>query len=238
MKRALSILALCALTACGGGGESPFNPSSVASEAKPAVQHVKLSQDPVRCDVTLYGDSIMAGVYMDDHGSGQQHWRRPAVEINLHRPKYRVVDESRPGQSLYAFMWDIANRPRDTKFVVVESGVIDSWVAVPVGQRLLDVIDFLKAEGRTPILTGYARQTVRDGKWAWLTADQLAFHNEWNEAVRYVAQQTGVEFADWGSVPMYGGTDIIDAVHPTEAYSQRLSAALIAAMDRAAPECK
>jgi hypothetical protein len=191
----------------------------------------------VRCDITLYGDSILAGVYLNDKGDGQTWTNRPAIEINAHRPKYRVVDASQPGQSLYALTLGVYNKPRDTKFVVVESGVIDSWTAEPVGQRLREVVDFLKAEGRTVIITGYARQAVKTGTFFWLTEDQLARHDEWNNAARFVAQQTGSEFADWGAVPFNGASDIVDAVHPGQAYSLRLSAALIAAMDRAAPEC-
>jgi len=237
-RRGIALALLAALFGCGGGGgggDAAVEPVAVAPQPQQAPQ---VAPEPIRCDITLYGDSILAGVYLDDNGVGQTWPLHAAISINLHRPKYRVVDKSQPGQSLYALTLDIYNQQRDTKFVVVESGVIDSWVAEPIGPRLMGLVQFLQAEGRKVIITGFARQAVKTGKFFWLTQDQIDFHDEWNEAARYVAQQTGSTFADWGAVAFNGESDIIDAVHPAEAYSLRLADSLIAAMDRAAPECR
>lgn len=204
--------------------------------AAPAAAHLKPGEQP-RCDVTLYGDSILAAVYLDDNGVGQQWLYRPEIIINMYRPKWRVVNRTQPGQSLYALSLEIVNLPRDTKFVVLESGVIDSWTGEPVGGRLMDFVNLFHSEGRDVILTGYAHQAVKTGKFFWLTQDQIDRNAEWNAAAKYVAEQTNSEFAYWGDAPFFGAQDIIDAVHPGQTYSIRLSENLIAAMDRAAPEC-
>lgn len=233
MKRMICTAAVCGLlVACGGGGGGgggvafPVAQAPVAAPAKPV------------CTVTLYGDSILHGTYSPDGVALERLSHYPAEEIRAQRPAYTVDDRTKPGQSLLALSYIFANDSRSSRFVVVENGVIDSWYGDAIGERLKGIVDYIKAEGRIPVITGYSRQVVRTDRFAWLDASQVANHDAWNAAAKYVADQTGAVFADWSSVRFDGEVDIADAVHPAEAYSMRLSAALISALDKASPECR
>lgn len=234
VRRGLAVALLATLAACGGGG------GGGGGVAFPVAQTAPVAAAPAKpvCTVTLYGDSILYGTYSPDGVTALRLSHYPAEEIRAQRPAYTVDDRTKPGQSLLGLTYVFANDSRSSRFVVVESGVIDSWYGDAVGERLKNIVDYIKAEGRTPVITGYSRQVVRTDRFAFLTAGQVANHDAWNAAAKYVADQTGAVFADWSSVRFDGEVDIVDTVHPSEAYSMRLSAALIAALDKAAPECR
>jgi hypothetical protein len=69
---------------------------------------------------------------------------------------------------------------------------------------------------------------------AFMTADRLAGRDHADAQARQVAQRLDVEFSDFGGA---GPVDIIDDVHPTQAYSLELTRRLVDSLDRVAPEC-
>lgn len=222
-KQVLAATALAALAACGGGGGGGGGFAPVAETAK--------TPEPIKapervCTVELRGDSILAG-----HPE-----RRPAAEIKARRPAWTVIDKTQPGQSL-AVMW--SNFPNDTrtaKYIVVESGIIDSMALEAIGPNLRAVVDYIKAEGRTPILTGLSRIAVKP-EIGFVTEKRIAQRDAADAQAREVAGQTGAGFADWASAEFGGAADLTDDIHPKLDYSMRLAAKLIEALDRAAPEC-
>lgn len=227
MKRAGAVLAAAlALAGCGGGGGSGGVYVSEVAAAPQGPAQAPASVKQRSCTVTFYGDSILNGIDV-----------APSTLLVNARPKWRVDDRTKPGQSLFLLSTLIANDARSTDYVVVENGVIDSWAGEPVGQRLLDVVRLLQSEGRAVIITGYAHQVVRTDQFAWLTADQVARHDEWDAAAAYVAVQTGSIFANWSTVRFQGQEDIVDAVHPAHDYRIYLTNRLIETLDAVAPEC-
>ncbi|MDM0074551.1 SGNH/GDSL hydrolase family protein [Variovorax sp. J2P1-59] len=224
-----ALLAL-ALSACGGKsadtpvtGAVPATPGVVAA-ARPMPD--KTSAD---CSVVFYGDSILNGSYVKEELS-MRHARHPAAELKAQRPAWRIDDRTVPGQSLAKVAKGFHGDPRDARVVVIESGIAEGWSGGTVLTHLPWMIEAVRFEGKIPVLTGYSRQTPN----AFMTPDKLAGRDRIDDEAKRLARDMDVEFADFGSA---GPAELIDDVHPTQEYSLRLTAKLIEALDRVAPEC-
>lgn len=220
-----------ALSACGGksagttdaAGAVPVAPAVIAA-AQPMPDKASAT-----CSVVLYGDSILNGSYVKEELS-MRHARHPAAELKAQRPAWRIDDRTVPGQSLAKVAKGFHNDPRDARVVVIESGIAEGWSGRTVLAHLPWMIEAVRFEGKIPVLTGYSRQTPN----AFMTPDKLAGRDRIDDEAKRLARDMDVEFADFGSA---GPVELIDEVHPTEEYSRRLTAKLIEALDRVAPEC-
>ncbi|MGO4390204.1 SGNH/GDSL hydrolase family protein [Variovorax sp. M-6] len=219
------------LAGCGGGGAdgtfSDMAPPPSASSKDSAVS-MEAAKPPTACTIELYGDSIMAG-----NGSAET----PAMTLQRVRPGLEVVaDHSVAGMQLAALATVFSSEARSARIVVIENGVIDSWRGLPPNNfkaALEALIYQLRAEGRTPVLTGYSRQAPN----AILSLEAIARRDAYDGLARSVAAAAGIEFANWGSVQFEGANDLLDGVHPNKDYSDRLVERLAVTLDKVAPEC-
>jgi hypothetical protein len=147
-----------------------------------------------------------------------------------------IEDRAVGGTALMQLASVFHGQPRSSRIVVLENGVIDSWVGVPVSTVLATysaMIDTIKAEGRIPIVTGYAHQRL-----GTLDLGSLARRDEHDGALKTFMLERGVAFADYNTVA-WGPTEaeLPDSVHPGPEYSARLAQRLLETLDRVAPEC-
>jgi hypothetical protein len=182
--------------------------------------------------VALHGDSILRGAYvaLKDGKEVPGRWQRHAsAEIKVRRPAYTVHDHTVSGQSLSTMRasFSAENLPR---IVVLGSGIAEGWSGGSVSKSLTRLVRTIQAKGSIPIITGYSRQLPN----ASMDETMLAGRDRADREARMVAEGMKVQFADFGAA---GPIEIVDDVHPTEAYSLRLTEQLIAALDRVAPEC-
>ncbi|KLN57610.1 SGNH/GDSL hydrolase family protein [Variovorax paradoxus] len=202
---------------------------TVPTQATPAL--------PASGTVTLYGDSIIRGEYLDRAAMSPTDVNARLVEpiaatLERLRPGLQVDDRSRSGQTLVALASGFASDPRASVVVVIENGVIDAWQ----GRRLTDfvatlgvLVEQVQAEGRVPVLTGFARQVAGP----FISQDMLLRRDLHDRAVRGLAQQMGVVFADLGAARFDGAADLLDGVHPAKPYSDRLAERIALALDAA-----
>jgi hypothetical protein len=181
------------------------------------------------CSLVLYGDSILNGSYvLAEHA--MRHVRNPAAELKAQRPAWQIDDRTQPGQSLAKLAKVFANDPRSSRVVVIGSGIAEGWSGDSVMSNLPWMLEAVRYEGRTPVLTGYARQVPN----SFITPDKMAGRDHVDTEAKALAGKSGVEFADFGAA---GPVETVDDVHPTQTYSLRLTGKLIEALDRVAPEC-
>ncbi|MDM0109037.1 SGNH/GDSL hydrolase family protein [Variovorax sp. J22R24] len=234
-KTAISILFAAVLTACGGGGggEGGADTGSVAAAvSKPATdtkqEGAAAPTKVLGCTVELYGDSIMAG-----NGTEET----PAMTLQRLRPNLQVTaDHAVAGTMLTMLAPTFDGAPRTARYVVIENGVIDSWQGIPVPLFLSTysaMISQLRAEGRVPVLTGFARQAVG----GLLSQQDVTERDLYDALLKNYAAEQNVAFADWGAVRFDGPADLMDFVHPDKTYSDRLVEQLATTLDTIAPEC-
>ena len=179
--------------------------------------------------MVLYGDSILNGSYVLADQS-MRHAHNPAAALKAQRPAWQIEDRTQPGQSLAKLAKFFANDPRSARVVVIGSGIAEGWSGDSVMSHLPWMLQTVRFESRIPVLTGYSRQVPN----AFITADKMAGRDHVDAEAKSLAQVSQVAFADFGAA---GPVEIIDDVHPTQAYSLRLTGKLIEALDRVAPEC-
>jgi hypothetical protein len=216
MKRLVFLLAFV-LAACGGGGggSGAGFPLPSAAAAPP-----KAAGPTYACSVVIYGDSIQA-------------LQGAKGVIEAKRPKWRVEDHAVAGTTLMMLSQTFFAEARSARYVVIENGAIDSWMGVPIG-TVLDhysrIVDHVRGEERTPIVTGFSHQRPP------LAPDAIARRDHYNGALKTLMASKNVAFADYGTVP-YDPLELFDDVHPGPAYAGRLTERLIETLDKAAPEC-
>jgi len=245
MKTVLTVLALSVLTACGGGGGGGGSsggfpimlpPVVAAPPVQPAPQE-PAPKPPVNekeCTIVVYGDSIMRGQQINATTYATDPDHSPVVLMNRALPKMKFRDMSVPGRSLKDFMGVAYNEQRTEKYVVIEHGVIDSWYGLPIEQNYRDLITVLRAEGRTPIITGFSHQVPGFG----VSYTSLMNRVMWNAKVKEIAAELKVPFADLDTVEFNGADDVPDTVHPGVTYSKRLVDRIVNKIGEVAPHCR
>ena len=184
------------------------------------------------CSLDLYGDSILHGAYVHKEGDREQagRWTRfPAAEIKTQRPAYTIHDRTLSGQSLAAMTADFKVSDM-SRIVVLGNGIAEGWYGGDVRNTLANLVQVIRKSGGTPIITGYARQLPN----RYMTPKKLAGRDRADNDAREVAELMRVAFVDFGAA---GPIEIVDNVHPSEAYSLRLTERLIKTLDELAPEC-
>lgn len=145
--------------------------------------------------VTLYGDSIMYG------GIGQN-----LINMGYASGGKVLQDLSLPGDTAQNLWHRIPYELRSTKRIVVEQGTNDISNGVDPVPYLRKIIRYLKAEGRTVILTGLSRR-----------ADNADF--PFMYPIAQLAIDEGVTYANW---PLVVG-NTLDGLHPDPKMAQALT---------------
>ena len=194
--------------------------------------HAALNDQAPGCTIALYGDSKLHGPYVAVKNGREVpgRWERfPAAEIKAQRPAYTIVDRTVSAQPLSVMNAGFSTEglPR---IVVLGSGIAEGWYGGPIAAPLRDLVEKIRAKGSIPIITGYSRQLPN----RYMSASKLAGRDRADLEARTLAAQMKVQFADFGAA---GPVEIVDRVHPTQAYSLRLTQQLLIALDKVAPEC-
>jgi len=176
------------------------------------------------CTVALWGDSILYG------GFGASPANRikepPAAALKRLRPAWSIADLSMPGDSAHRRLPSFVLQPMPARIVVLQYGINDAGNRYPYEPALRAMVDYVKAAGKTPIVTGLSH----------VKAERMPLRGAYDATARRVANEEGAMFADWGAV-RFDPADMADDVHPLQAYSTRLAERLVLALDEAAPEC-
>ena len=196
-----------------------FAASGNAAETRPTQQAQR------DCSVGFYGDSILYGGFGANLGNRLPD--PPAAAMRRIRPAWKVADHSVVGDSAHARMPTFVRQPMPTRVVVLQYGVNDAGQNHAYEPALRAMARHVKAQRRTLVITGLSR--VRGG--------MSEPRGRFDAIARQVALEEGAVFADWGSVP-FDATQMIDDVHPAQAYSTRLAQRLAMTLDRVAPECR
>jgi len=200
---ALFLLAL--LLSCGGTGYKP--------------------------SVELNGDSIM-------HGQGLEV--KPSVYLQELLPDFIIEDKSQVGLTLdslvkgYSTPWlngpvprlgvqpEFNSIKRTADIVVISLGGNDAYSSLSPDvfrTELIEVIQRIKDEGRTPVLTGIVQLTPSASGFDSLTVHRAI---ELNSIINEVAKDTNVVSANWDTAEYNGLQDTLDGIHRTQEASDIL----------------
>ena len=209
------LAALCA--GCGGGdGSVPPATRMIAfygdsltfgSIAGPAGELARLSVPPVRRAQELLGDGFLC------------------------------VDYSLPGATAADALAGVAGMPfgpfadhiktTAATTLVLRYGGADAarGVALPDFERNLSaLVGLSQAAGKTVLLVGVIAFYSNGGA---MTQDLVERADEFNAAVKRVADAYGTGFVDVRTVPVTFPDDLADPVHPAQAWSDEMTAAIV-----------
>ena len=186
------------------------------------------AEDASLCTVEIYGDSIMVSNWTAE---------TPAKTLQRIRPNLMIVaDHSVAGMPLGTLATFFSALSRTGHYVIIENGVIDAWDGRNINTVMYeyqDIVQRVRNEGRIPVLTGFSHQAPG----GILNHVSLQLRDFYDSVIQSIATNTGVPFADWGSVPFYGAWDLIDFVHPNKNYSDRLIGRLAMTLDPLTTNC-
>jgi hypothetical protein len=177
------------------------------------------------CSVSFYGDSILYGGYGANLGNRLPD--PPAAAMRRIRPAWKVSDHSVVGDSAHARMPAFVTQPMPTRVVVLQYGVNDAGQNHDYEPALRAMARHVKAQRRTLVITGLSQ----------VRGSLSEPRGRYDAIARQIAVEEGAVFADWGSVS-FDAAQMIDDIHPAQAYSTRLAQRLAMTLDRVAPECR
>lgn len=198
---------------------------NVASEAsKPAIV------------VDLYGDSVLYGYGVTES---------PQVFIQRNRPHWTVIDHSAggldtaellngystPDPGLDPAYWRNGPQPAfsavnraGVEVCVIQTGFNDAFHSVPnYEQNLRSVVQIALGEGRKVVIGGVFNLQI-----------SVPLRASYNEISHKIAREFRLQHAGWGE-DYQGAADVhTDTIHRTQLASNRMTARLIEAIERAA----
>jgi hypothetical protein len=145
-------------------------------------------------------------------------------------------DPNRPqtGQPLPAFAQHLTWEPSFN--VIFRLGLNDAW-APPESDpaknataraefkaRLTQMVQDVRNAGKRPIIGGLNRIAVTSVLQPFTTSGRISQRDDFDAAAHEVANETRTFFIDVGSVQFNGASDIVDDVHATQSYSDRIAA--------------
>ena len=122
--------------------------------------------------------------------------------------------------------------------IILRLGLNDAWVPDPTDtaaravaraafkSRLTTMVQNVRTAGKRPIIAGLNRIAVTPSipsTFYFTDARRISQRDEFDAAAREVATETSTFFVDVGAVPFYGASDIVDDVHATQSYSDRIA---------------
>ena len=212
------LAALCA--GCGGGdGSVPPATRMIAfygdsltfgSIAGPAGELARLAVPPVRRAQELLGDAALC--------------------VDLSLPGATAADALAgvAGMPFGPFAEHVRATLADT--LVLRYGAADAvrGVALPDFERNLSaLVGLSQAAGKTVLIVGVIAVYSNGGA---MTQDLVERADEFNAAVKRVADAYGTGFVDVRTVPVTFPDDLADPVHPAQAWSDRITAAIAQAL--------
>lgn len=238
-------LALAMLAGCGGGSLGTVDGTVTVDSSGLTAALTASVPPPVvakNCTATFYGDSILNGAYTLP-APGRELMRLqepPAATVKRLRPLWSIDDRTLNGQTTAALITKFYGDPRVSRVVVIENGIIEAWRNEPMVANLRSMANYVRGEGRIPILTGLSRFAVHVDADPGYTMTQAMVNQRdaFDAQIKAMATDERITFADFGAATFSGASDLMDTVHPTKGYSDRLVTQLIAALDVVAPECK
>lgn len=207
---AAALFSAVLLAACGGGSGQAAAPSVPAVEQPKRSAPTEHPDKVAPCSVAYWGDSIAA-------------MTAPRMDKRLDVELHGVV-----GGTAQAAQASFLQDPLLARFVVLEYGTNDSNAKVPFEPAMRAMLDWAKAAGRTPVLTGLSNAT----------AGELVVHAVYNVQTLQLAKEYGALHADWAAVAWSPADLMADGVHPNDSYQQRLADKLVVTILAAAPECE
>ena len=213
---------LAALCAGCGGGEAP-----AAAPTVPGAPRV----------IEFYGDSLTFGSIAGPSGElarlavppvrrAQELLGNPALCVDLSLPGATAADALAgvAGMPFGPFAEHIKVSPAST--VVLRYGGADAVRGVPLAdfeRNLSRLVTLAQAAGKTVLLVGViAFHPVGD-----VTQDLTDRADEFDAAVERTADAFGTGFVDVRAVPVTFPGDLADPVHPAQAWSDRLTTAIV-----------
>ena len=215
---------LCTLLAvlcagCGGGSQ----PSPPAPQAR---------------IIEFYGDSLTFGSIAGPAGElgrlavppvrrAQELLGNPALCVDLSLPGATAADALAgvAGMPFGPYAEHIKVSPAST--VVLRYGGADAVRGVPLAdfeRNLARLVTLAQAAGKTVLLVGVIAFHANDGA---MTQDLVERADEFDAAVERTADAFGTGFVDVRAVPVTFPGDLADPVHPAQAWSDRLTAAIV-----------
>ena len=223
LRRWLYILLAALCAGCGGGGgvDVPVpnamrviafygDSLTFGSIAGPAGELARLNVPPVRRAQELLGDGALA------------------------------VDMSLPGATAADALAGVAGMPfgpfadhvktTAATTLVLRYGGADAVRGVPIPdfeRNLSAMVGLAQAAGKTVILVGVIAFHANGGA---MTEDLVELSDEFNAAVKRVADAHSTGFVDVRAVPVTFPDDLADPVHPAQAWSDRVTGAIVRAL--------
>ena len=211
MKLLCTIVTLCALSACGGGGSSVAGPVTVEVNSNSICSATGI---PTTCAKMFPADWVV-----DD---------RAITGLSLHSLAngYSNVWVGGPiGKN--GVQQAFNNTPHTSQFIVVELGGNDAYEArdpVVFEADLRVILLHIRAIGKVPVVTGIV--PFKAGPPGF-DAATVARAIELNAIVHRVAIELSVTDAHWDAAPFDSSTDTVDGIHRTETALRKLVARLV-----------
>jgi lysophospholipase L1-like esterase len=164
--------------------------------------------------VSFYGDSITTGTHFTD--AGKEVWSPTPVQYIAQLAGITAHDYSRDGMGSD----EATIASDDAQIVVIRFGVADAVHGMTpdvFASNITRLVGEARALGKRPLLTGLPHAT-------WV--DTAALDNTMRER----AQALAVPFVDVHALVFDPTTDPADTLHPALGYSQRIGAAVAAAI--------
>lgn len=137
-----------------------------------------------------------------------------------------VTDRSVPATTASSRLAEFLDDRLDSRLVVIQFGINDANFGQLYEPAMRSMLDRLKTLGRIAVVTGISNGTY-----------PMPQRPAYNAIAQRLAAEYGALFADWDGVP-WSAEEVPDGIHPTPAYSKRLSDKLVATLHQAAPECQ
>lgn len=213
------LAALCA--GCGGGGPSPAAPAPA-----PRVQIIE-----------FYGDSLTFGQVTGQQGQLARLAVPPVRRAQeLLGDTTLCVDLSLPGATVADALNGVAMMPfgrfaehvagTSAQTLVIRYGGADSIRGTPLAdfeRDLHSLVSLAKIRHKTVLLVGVIPLHLH----ADITQPMLDSVDDFDAAVERVADAQAVGFVDVRAIPVTFPGDLADTVHPAQAWSDRITAAIV-----------
>ena len=174
------------------------------------------NQPPVvKGKITLYGNSIAHGGYVGKDGLFARLVDYPAQKL-ARMTGLDVTDASINGDTINRLYLTFFSDGHDGEFTVIEGGINDAMAKEPIKAALKRMIEHEIKYGRRVILTGLSHTNRID----------IPMRESHNQDIADLADEYRLPFADWDKIHFVPDDDLMDLIHPTDAYSERLYAAV------------
>ena len=214
------LAALC--TGCGGGGPSP----TVPVPPEPRAQIIEFYGDSLTFGQVTGQQDQLARLAVPPVRRAQELLGDAALCVDLSLPGATVADALNGVDMMPfgRFASHVAGTSAQT--LVIRYGGADSIRGTPLAdfeRDLGELVALAQAAGKTVLLVGVIPLYLH----ADITQPMLDSVDDFDAAVEHVADAHGVGYVDVRAVPVTFPGDLADTVHPAQAWSDRITAAIV-----------